>query len=98
MGWDLVTTTRIGGQVITLEGIVNSHLGVTLISQTSCLDSDIGINQTSIFNMGKLGHIGMVTIVMMDSFYHITTGLNLAIGTSLLVGAMPMQGGEKGGW
>ena len=95
MGWDLVTTTRIGGQVITLEGIVNSHLGVTLISQTSCLDSDIGINQTSISNMGKLKCIDMTTIVMVVSFTHITTGINLVIGTSLLVGAIPMKGEER---
>ena len=75
-------------------GIDNSHLGVTLISQISCLDLDIVINQTSISNMGKLKCIDMTTIVMMVSFTYITTGINLVIGTSLLVGAIPMNGEE----
>ena len=75
-------------------GIDNSHLGVTLISQISCLDLDIVINQTSISNMGKLKCIDMTTIVMVVSFTYITTGINLVIGTSLLVGAIPMNGEE----
>ena len=75
-------------------GIDNSHLGVTLISQISCLDLDIVINQTSISNMGKLKCIDMTTIVMVVSFTNITTGVNLVIGTSLLVGAIPMNGEE----
>ena len=72
-------------------GIDNSHLGVTLISQISCLDLDIVINQTSISNMGKLKCIDMTTIVMVVNFTNITTGVNLVIDTSLLVGAIPMN-------
>ena len=79
-----------------IEGIVNSHLGVTLINLISYPDSNIDIDQTSILSMEELRLMGMVTIVVQVSFYRTTTGLKLVNVTSLLVGTIPIKGGVGG--
>ena len=92
---DTLSNIRGRKQVDIRIGILNSYLGVTLITQISNPDPKIEMIYALIEYMRKLGPMGMVTTVMLVSFTSITTSVNLDTMASLLVGTIPKGRGEE---